>query len=62
MESLDHLNVIKTEELKMIVGGISFPGSFLSAFSSSITKVYNLGRAFGSSLRRAFTGNICRIR
>lgn len=46
-------------ELYEITGGISFTSSVLNALSTCARTILELGRSFGSALRRTVTGNLC---
>ena len=50
---------LKKEELLCIEGGISISGALLNSFSRGIEIILNLGRSFGTSLRRVRDGKIC---
>ena len=56
MEKLDNY------ELLHIVGGINWTGVLVNAFTSAFKFVYDLGRDFGSSLRRISSNNLCPLR
>lgn len=50
---------IKEAELKNIIGGFTFSAAFLSAISRGVSTVFEIGRSFGSALRRSLAGKIC---
>ena len=50
---------IKKDELLMIVGGVNITASFLSAISKGINSIMDIGRSFGTSIRRLIGGSIC---
>lgn len=52
---------IKKEELMKINGGESISGSLINAFTSGIKAILEVGRSLGTSLRRMFDGNLCKI-
>ncbi len=47
-------------DLKNITGG-ELSSSLLNSISKIASTIYELGRSFGSSIRRIVTGNICQI-
>lgn len=49
-------------ELLSIVGGINWTGVLVNALKSTGEFVYSLGQAFGNSLRRISSKNLCPIR
>ena len=53
--------MLDKKELLQIVGGFSFTASFLNAIARGITTFMDVGRAFGSSLRRAIGGSMCSV-
>ncbi len=53
---------IKNDDLMIIVGGASFTGTLINAFTSAGKFIYSLGQAFGSSLRRISERNVCPIK
>ena len=53
---------IKNKELVLIIGGASFTGTLINAFTSAGRFIYSLGQAFGSSLRRISERNVCPIK
>jgi hypothetical protein len=49
-------------ELLQIEGGISFSGALINALSRGMSIILEVGRSFGSSLRRSYSGAICPVR
>ncbi|MEG2457482.1 MAG: hypothetical protein RSB41_01145 [Bacilli bacterium] len=52
---------IESEELKCIEGGFSLSGTLINSFSKAINTLFELGRTFGSALRRMRSRNMCRF-
>lgn len=50
------------EEAKNIVGGAGVTGSFINSLIRGFNAFMDIGRYFGSSLRRLFGGASCPIR
>lgn len=55
------LSIISNESLFNLTGGISISGSLINAFTSGIKTVLEVGRSFGTSIRRIITNNLCHI-
>ena len=56
------MNEITNEKnLCDIEGGLSVSGTLINAFTSGIKIVLEVGRSFGTSLRRIISGNLCSI-
>ncbi len=54
--------IIKDDyELQKIVGGLDVSGSVLNAFATGIKTLFDIGRSFGTAIRRVFNGNLCAI-
>lgn len=53
-----HLLVMSNSELKTVVGG-GFTATMLNAIARNINSILDLGRSFGSALRRLKDGNLC---
>ncbi len=47
------------EEMLLVKGG-GISSTMLNAIARLATTIYNVGRAFGSSLRRLFTRSTCK--
>lgn len=52
---------LKKDELLKVIGGINITASFISAISKGINSLLELGRAFGSSIRRIVGNTICNV-
>lgn len=50
---------LSTKEEKSIYCGGGITATLINAFSKGINVFTDLGRYFGSSLRKIFTGNLC---
>lgn len=59
MDMLDHLIVIKDNELKTIVGGLSISGTLIKAMSSAVNTIMDVGRSLGTAIRKLKTGRLC---
>ena len=52
----------KLEDIDLInITGGEISSSLLNSISKITSTIYELGRSFGSSIRRIVTGNICQI-
>ncbi len=51
---------LNNKEMENVSGG-GFTSSMLNALSKAVTAVYNLGKNFGSSVRRLAYGTYCPI-
>jgi len=51
--------IIRKEELINIYGGASLSGTLLNSIIKGVNAFLDLGRSFGSALRRIFSNNIC---
>lgn len=51
--------ILEKTELLSVEGGINITGTLLNSLTRGITVVMDVGRALGSSIRRALTGNLC---
>ena len=64
MDLLDHKNVmnkLNRDELKSIDGGISISGTLINAFTSGMKTILDLGRSFGSAIRRLKENKLCEV-
>jgi len=52
---------LRNEELLTVIGGINITGAFLTSIYKGINTVLDLGRSFGSALRRISTGSMCSL-
>ena len=50
---------LSNEELICVQGGSSLSSQLLNAISRAAELIYNLGQAFGSSIRRIISGKYC---
>lgn len=50
---------IELEEMYTIVGGISITSALLNALVGAASTIYDVGRAFGSAIRRLSSNNLC---
>ena len=56
------MDILNEEELYEINGGaVNWSGTFINAITSAGKFIYNIGQAFGSSIRRIVGGNYCQI-
>ena len=55
------LSIISNENLFNITVRISISGSLINAFTSGIKTVLEVGRSFGTSIRRLITKNLCHV-
>ena len=64
MDTLDHKNALaklNDNDLKDIDGGGPLSGTLINAFTSGMKFVLELGRSFGSALRRIKEGKMCEV-
>ena len=52
---------LKKDELIQIRGGINISGTFINSIVRGIEAIMNLGRSFGTALRRIGSNNICSL-
>ena len=52
---------LKQNELFLIAGGINISGTLLKSFSSLINSIAELGRNFGSAIRRIGSNKMCAL-
>jgi len=50
---------IKLEEMYTIVGGINITSALLNALTSAANTIFEVGRAFGSAIRRFSSRSLC---
>lgn len=70
MDILDHLNVDKkgenmkltNKELKMIIGGASITGTLINSLIKGFNAFLDIGRYFGSSIRRLIGKSACPLK
>lgn len=53
------MELTNTELMDINGGGIT--AAFLQGITKAVSTVYDIGRAFGSAIRRITSGNICQI-
>ena len=54
------MKILEEEKLYEVEGGaISWSGTFINSITSAGKFIYNLGQAFGSSIKRIVGGNYC---
>lgn len=59
---VDRMKVLDDNELFNVIGGVSISGTLIKSFASAITTVVDIGRSFGTALRRIWGKAICSIR
>ena len=52
---------LRKEEMKMVEGGTNITASMLGAIYKIVETIYNLGHAFGGSIRRIIEGKNCEL-
>ena len=55
------MQVLGFEELLSVEGGVNISGTLLKSFSSLVDSIAELGRNFGSALRRIGTNKMCSL-
>ena len=53
------MELTNTELMGITGGGLS--AAFLQGITKLVTTVYDIGRAFGSAIRRLSSGNVCKL-
>ena len=53
------MSEIEREELESITGGETITGTVVSALTTGIKALFDIGKSLGSSIRRLSTDNIC---
>ena len=53
------MELTNTELMDITGGGLT--AAFLQGVTKLITTVYDMGRSFGSAIRRITSGNICKV-
>lgn len=53
---------IKTEEMYTIVGGINITSAILNALTNAASTIFDVGKAFGSAIRRLSSRSLCYFR
>lgn len=52
---------MNNNELQLIVGGVNWTGTLVSAVTKLVTSVVDIGRYIGSATRRLVTGKCCSV-
>lgn len=52
---------LTNNDLLKIIGGVNITASFISAISRGINSILELGRSFGTSIRRIVGNKICSL-
>ena len=52
---------IEDNVLYEIEGGTSISGTLINAFVDGINTIMDVGRSFGSAIRRIVSGNLCEL-
>lgn len=52
---------IKTAKLYYIEGGATISGTLVNAFSTGIKTILDVGRSFGTAIRRIALGKLCEL-
>lgn len=55
------MNELCMNELYLIEGGVNISGTLLKSFSSLINSIAELGRNFGSAIRRIGSNKMCSL-
>ncbi len=53
------MSEIESNELSTITGGETVTGTLVSALTTGIKALFDIGKSLGSSIRRLSTDNIC---
>lgn len=53
---------INNDELINLIGGINITGVLINAFTATFKFIYDVGRNFGSSIRRISSNNLCPLK
>ena len=64
MVLLDHRSVmskLNKDDLKNIDGGTSISGTLINAFTSGMKTILDIGRSFGSAIRRLKEDKLCKV-
>lgn len=66
MDIQDHLSVgnmkLNNKELKQVVAGKGLTGTLINSLIKGFDSFLDIGRYFGSSLRRIVGGNLCNLK
>ena len=55
------MRILSDEELETIEGGLNITGTLFNSFSTLMNTVSNLGKRFGSALRRIGSNRMCSL-
>lgn len=50
---------IELDEMYKIVGGISITSAVINALTNAASTIFNVGKAFGSAIRRFSSNSLC---
>lgn len=53
---------LNNNELCNVIGGITITGTIISAFTTAVNTVLDVGRSFGTAIRRVIGKNVCPVR
>ena len=53
---------LNNKELKMVIAGASISGTLINSIVKGVNSFLDIGRYFGSSIRRLIGGNICSLK
>lgn len=56
-----YMEKLSNEELAMIEGGVNITGTILKSFATLANTIADLGRNFGSALRRIASNKMCAL-
>lgn len=51
--------ITNADELILIKGGATVSGSYINALVSSVKIVFEIGKSFGTAIRRTVVGKMC---
>lgn len=55
------MEYIRLEEMYQIIGGVNITTTLLNSLKNSVSLLFDVGRALGSSIRRISSNNICQF-
>lgn len=50
---------LNKKELLKVYGGAGVTAAMLNGFARTISTIVEVGRSFGSAIRRLYSGNVC---
>jgi hypothetical protein len=53
------MQILHKEQMLLIEGGLSISGTLINSFSSLIKSLMDVGRSFGTAIRRVSNGKLC---